>query len=269
MSEAVPQSEPRAKREVKIPKIECKKTQCDRNLHSFLDGPKKKKAKQELSSPVPHSEAYDLAAIQESINSDTPGKRRCWNCGADLVDWDRTHARDIADIDYTIQALQFEHVRHEFWCKEIDPWAVDQAKRRGRARMPQCAAKRIWTSVGKAKNYNEGRQTKGHEDVLFYAQHATATCCRRCMNVWHGIPEGRELFEEEVNFCVELLVRYVDARLPDLNKEPQYVPSRPGRKEAFAKVADEKPVAVDVHTASRVVQLSLEASIDGWDGGSP
>lgn len=35
---------------------------------------------------------------------------------------------------------------------------------------------------------NDGRQTpmKGHP--VFIAQHATATCCRGCLEKWHGTP---------------------------------------------------------------------------------
>ncbi|MGW1887105.1 DUF4186 family protein [Streptomyces sp. NPDC001970] len=44
---------------------------------------------------------------------------------------------------------------------------------------------------------NDGRQTpyRGHPE--FDAQHATATCCRTCLERWHGIPAGRALDDAE------------------------------------------------------------------------
>ncbi len=38
--------------------------------------------------------------------------------------------------------------------------------------------------------FNDGKQTpmKGHP--VFIAQHATATCCRECLNKWHHIEKN-------------------------------------------------------------------------------
>ena len=57
---------------------------------------------------------------------------------------------------------------------------------------------------------NDGRQTptKGHP--VFLAQHATATCCRKCLNKWHNIPINKELNEEEINYIVELIMRWIE-----------------------------------------------------------
>lgn len=217
------ESEP--KRQRVTLKIECKKTQCNENLHCFLPPPKSKKSLEEMASPKP---ANADEAHQSKVPIDTTSRasyRGCWNCGARLVDWERTHALDKNDIEYVLSSLKCELIRHEFWCKEIDQWAVNNARRRGRRRMPEYADKRIRESIGSAHPYHDGFQTRGSGDVLFYAQHATATCCRECMEVWYGIPQGRKLIDTEVAFCADLLVRYVDARMPDLNEEPEKIPS--------------------------------------------
>lgn len=56
---------------------------------------------------------------------------------------------------------------------------------------------------------NDGKQTpmKGHP--VFIAQHATATCCRGCLEKWHKIPKGRELSNNEVNYIVALLLEWI------------------------------------------------------------
>ena len=215
-------SEEKPKRERKRLSIECRKTQCDQNRHCFLDAPKQKKARERLSSPVPVGVA--MKPETKSASEDT-AQRHCWNCGVNPIDWPRLYTKDPADLDHVIHSLRYEAVRQEFWCKEFDPWAVNRARRRGRHKMPEYAEKRIRQSVAAAQPFKDGFQTPGEGDVLFYAQHATATCCRICMEIWYGIPRGRELTADEVTFCTQLLLRYVDERMPDLNEEPLHVPS--------------------------------------------
>ena len=57
-------------------------------------------------------------------------------------------------------------------------------------------------------------------NVIFYAQHATATCCRKCMGYWHGIDPGVPLDDDQLAYCCELVRLYLDARLPDLPDGP-------------------------------------------------
>lgn len=40
-------------------------------------------------------------------------------------------------------------------------------------------------------------------------QHATATCCRGCLEKWHAIPKGRELTEEETQYVLDVLRRWL------------------------------------------------------------
>ena len=59
--------------------------------------------------------------------------------------------------------------------------------------------------------------------IIHYGQHATATCCRKCIEVWHGISRGRTLTEKETDYLVELLMVYIVRKLPELETEsPQH-----------------------------------------------
>jgi hypothetical protein len=196
----------------------CKKTQCDQGLHCFLSAPKQKGRRQALASPI-----AELSPAPRSVNGSYP-EGLCWNCGAAVVDWPRLHERAIGDIEYTVSCLKKQASCHDWWFKPLDERAFRQAYRRGHCRMAERAAAVIRQGVAAAEPYFDGHQTKASGDVLYYAQHATGTCCRKCMALWHGIPQGRELTEEEVDYCARLLVRYVDERLPDLPSEPQRVP---------------------------------------------
>ena len=58
---------------------------------------------------------------------------------------------------------------------------------------------------------NDGKQTPFRGHPVFVAQHATATCCRGCLEKWHGIPKGRELTDEEQAHVVAAIGRWLEA----------------------------------------------------------
>ena len=60
---------------------------------------------------------------------------------------------------------------------------------------------------------NDGRQTPYRNHPVFVAQHATATCCRSCMETWHGIATGNGLDRGERAYVVEVIGRWIDREL--------------------------------------------------------
>lgn len=60
---------------------------------------------------------------------------------------------------------------------------------------------------------NDGKQTpmKGHP--VFIAQHATACCCRGCLEKWHHIPSGKVLTEDEQAYVVDVLMDWIDREM--------------------------------------------------------
>ena len=54
--------------------------------------------------------------------------------------------------------------------------------------------------VAPANPHNDGKQTptKGHP--VFTAQHATACCCRGCINKWHKFPKDVPLTQNQQEF---------------------------------------------------------------------
>lgn len=151
-------------------------------------------------------------------------KGRCRSCGAALVDWSRVHERDLADAAYTFKMMRTEFIRHHFWHVDIDQRAVNYAKRKGRRGLREAAVQRIRTSVSAARPPRDGRQTGWHGNPLYYAQHATATCCRRCIEEWHAIHRGRPLTDDEIRYLSSLVVLYLEERFPDLKEDGEYVP---------------------------------------------
>jgi hypothetical protein len=56
---------------------------------------------------------------------------------------------------------------------------------------------------------NDGKQTPFRGHPVFVAQHATACCCRGCLEKWHRIPHGRELSLEESDYVLRVLERWL------------------------------------------------------------
>jgi exodeoxyribonuclease V alpha subunit len=56
---------------------------------------------------------------------------------------------------------------------------------------------------------NDGKQTPMRGHPVFIAQHATATCCRGCIQKWHRIEKGRALSDDEIKFVVELVMGWI------------------------------------------------------------
>ena len=56
---------------------------------------------------------------------------------------------------------------------------------------------------------NDGRQTPMRNHPVFIAQHATGTCCRKCLEKWHNIPRGKPLKEADISYVIEVLKRWL------------------------------------------------------------
>ncbi len=52
---------------------------------------------------------------------------------------------------------------------------------------------------------NDGKQTPMRGHPIFVAQHATATCCRNCLQQWHQIPKGQQLTSAEIDYILSVL----------------------------------------------------------------
>ena len=58
------------------------------------------------------------------------------------------------------------------------------------------------------KTYNkekDGKQTPTKNHPVFVAQHATATCCRGCIEKWYHIPKEKVLQENEIK-CIKAMI---------------------------------------------------------------
>lgn len=148
----------------------------------------------------------------------------------------------LQDKDYTIAQLRTEAFRAEWWLKELDPQARRHALRKGLSAFHAAAMNRLKRSVGEVyemadgtkRPYRDGFQTPYTGNSIYYAQHALACCCRKCIPCWHGIPAGRNLTEAELTYFTELVVCYVRLKLPALQEQELH---RPGSDEQESNLA--------------------------------
>ena len=65
---------------------------------------------------------------------------------------------------------------------------------------------------------NDGKQTPMNGHPVFIAQHATATCCRSCLYKWHKIKQNKQLSEQEVEYVVNIIMKWIEKQY---NKESE------------------------------------------------
>ncbi|MEA2324410.1 MAG: hypothetical protein QOD81_4260 [Solirubrobacteraceae bacterium] len=81
---------------------------------------------------------------------------------------------------------------------------------RGMTTIRRHAADLLAKRLAPAQPAKDGRQTPYRGHPVFVAQHATATCCRTCLQRWHEIPKGRELSAEEQAYVVDVIARWIE-----------------------------------------------------------
>lgn len=147
----------------------------------------------------------------------------CASCNKEVVDWERIDKRDPNDVQYTFESLKSEYIRHEFWQASMDEKALEKAEEKGLAALRQEAEKIVRRTLQKPSNENhwDGRQTPRSGNVIHYAQHAVAACCRKCAEEWYGIDRNSQLTDNDVLYLSGLVIRYIQERLPQLTEEGQ------------------------------------------------
>jgi predicted Fe-S protein YdhL (DUF1289 family) len=57
---------------------------------------------------------------------------------------------------------------------------------------------------------NDGKQTPMRKHPVFVAQHATATCCRGCLQKWHAITKGHEFSAAEKQYVIDVIRHWLE-----------------------------------------------------------
>ncbi|MEA2345216.1 MAG: hypothetical protein QOF63_3385 [Thermoanaerobaculia bacterium] len=83
----------------------------------------------------------------------------------------------------------------------VETWGLPAVMKHG--------AKFIAERLAPAFPRNDGKQTPWRNHPIFVAQHATATCCRGCLEKVHEIAKGRALSEDESAYVLRVIERWL------------------------------------------------------------
>lgn len=157
------------------------------------------------------------------------------------------HDDESTWVEHTLVRLGESQFRAKFVLSEADR---SYARDKGRHVIDRHAHGMLRARVGEAQPSNDGRQTPWRGHPVFTAQHATATCCRGCIEKWHGIAKGRPLTDAEVNRLADLVMAWIDR---DLTNHP----ARDAVAGARSAQADARRVKAAHAKAPRYVQPEL------------
>lgn len=91
---------------------------------------------------------------------------------------------------------------------------LEYLSNKGLSEIMEHAANFIDERLAPADLPNDGKQTPMKNHPVFIAQHATATCCRKCLQKWHGIPSiGHALDPDEKAYVLRVIERWLSIYL--------------------------------------------------------
>ena len=113
-------------------------------------------------------------------------------------------------IPQTLESLEKSTFRSKFELSSKDRQYIQN---KGVDTIRQHAIDFIKTRIAPQNPKNDGKQTPMRGHPVFVAQHATATCCRGCIQKWHGLKKGKPLSDQEIQFLVELIMRWIEGQI--------------------------------------------------------
>lgn len=110
------------------------------------------------------------------------------------------------NLDAVFAALRRSSCRSRFRLRGAE---LKYLREKGLPTVLEHAAAFVDQRLAPAEPANDGKQTPFRNHPAFVAQHATATCCRGCLEKWHGIARGRELGSRERAHVLAALERWL------------------------------------------------------------
>ncbi|HEX8922186.1 MAG TPA: DUF4186 domain-containing protein [Pyrinomonadaceae bacterium] len=113
------------------------------------------------------------------------------------------------NLDEVFAALEKSPFRRRFHLRGKE---LEYLRSKGLPVVLEHAADFIEKRLAPALPLNDGKQTPMRHHPVFIAQHATATCCRGCLQKWHDIPKGHALEPDEKRYVVEVIKRWLESQ---------------------------------------------------------
>jgi len=112
----------------------------------------------------------------------------------------------MRDMDELFAALGRSRFRSRF---RLSGKEAEYLGRKGLATILEHARDFVTRRLADANPANDGRQTPMRNHPVFIAQHATGTCCRKCLEKWHHISKSKPLTKKQIDYIIEVLKRWL------------------------------------------------------------
>ncbi len=110
-------------------------------------------------------------------------------------------------IDQALEKLERSKFRSSFHLTKKDKAYLEE---KGMETIRNHAIDFVRIKLSPADPINDGKQTPMHGHPVFKAMHATACCCRGCLNKWYRVPLHRELTDQQQERIVNLLMAWIE-----------------------------------------------------------
>ena len=112
----------------------------------------------------------------------------------------------MIQVDDLLEKLAKSKFRGRFHLKEKDKLYVGE---KGIYKVREHAYDFVKKRLAPCVILNDGKQTPMRGHPVFISQHATATCCRGCLEKWHKIKRDKELNNYEIDYIVSIIMEWI------------------------------------------------------------
>ncbi|EDS72570.1 DUF4186 domain-containing protein [Anaerofustis stercorihominis] len=117
---------------------------------------------------------------------------------------------EMIKIENVLERLSKSKFRASFHLKDKD---LDYIDKKGLDIINNHTRDFIYKRLSPAVIPNDGKQTPTKNHPVFIAQHATATCCRKCLYKWHNISMNKELSNEEQCYIIKVIMTWIEREM--------------------------------------------------------
>jgi exodeoxyribonuclease V alpha subunit len=116
----------------------------------------------------------------------------------------------MATVDEALERLSRSKFRSSFKLSKRDKEYINE---KGMDTVHSHARDFVKTKLAPVFPENDGKQTAMSGHPVFKAMHATACCCRGCLNKWYNVPLGIELTQVQQEKIVNLIVAWIEKQI--------------------------------------------------------
>ncbi len=113
-------------------------------------------------------------------------------------------------VENILKSLNSSKFRSSFSLKQKD---LEYIEKKGLSKIRNHAYDFLNKRLVPSSIPNDGKQTPMRGHPVFIAEHATATCCRSCLEKWHHIPKGREITKQELDYIVDVIMTWIEKEM--------------------------------------------------------